>query len=183
MHTCKRGEIYRKAYTRTRKNGSVVRIQGKCIRSTSSYAKPYKVSHVAMRGYSIAKRSLHHDCPAGYKPRRAYVRTTKLGKRVHVPEQCIHDRRKSGPRPPGFRSIGPLRKGELSKYGYQHVNLLTREQRRDALRKAIVEFGSLGVWKKLNAIFVYTKYTSPETSRLFREDRDWVRNEFGIRAF
>ena len=183
MHTCKQGEIYRTSYTRTRKNGKTVRIRGTCIRSTSSYSKPYTVSHVAMRGFPISKRRLKHACATGYKPRQAYVRITKKGSRIHVPEHCIKDRRKPGSRFTGSRGIGPLRKGELSKYGYQHVNMLTREQRHEALRKAIHEFGSLGVWRKLNAIFVYTKHTSPETSRLFREDRDWITNEFGRKAF
>lgn len=183
MHTCKKGEIYRTSYTRTLKNGKVVHIKGRCIRSQSPYPKPYKVSHIAMRGYPISKRTLKHNCPKGYKPRRAYVRSTRKGARIHVPEHCIKDRRIPGKGFTGSRGIGPLRKGELSKYGYQHVNLLTKNQRHEALRKAVQEFGSLSVWRKLNAVAVYTKHTSPSTSRIFKEDMNWITTEFGRKAF
>jgi len=78
--------------------------------------------------------------------------------------------------------IGPLRKGELSKYGYVHVAELSEEQRHKALEKAIDAYGSLGVWRKLNAVAVYTKRTSPAVSRLFQADMDWIRRTFGIKA-
>ena len=87
----------------------------------------------------------------------------------------------------GFRGtgpgIGPLRKGELAKFGYHNVVGLTEEQRRTALRKAVHAYGSLGVWRKLNAVAVYGKYTAPASSRIFKRDMDWIRSEFGIKAF
>ena len=119
-------------------------------------------------------------CSKGEIMRKSYIRTLKNGRQIHVPEQCIQDRGLPGT---GFIGIGPLRKGELTKYGYQHVNNLTISQRRTALRKAIREYGSLGVWRKLNAVAVYTKRTSPQTSRIFKEDMAWIRSEFGIKAF
>ena len=79
-------------------------------------------------------------------------------------------------------TIGPLRKGELAKYGYQHVVDLTVAQRKTALRKAIEAFGPLGVWRKLNAVAVYTKHTAPKSSRVFKEDMNWIRTEFGIKG-
>ena len=76
-----------------------------------------------------------------------------------------------------------MRKGDLTKYGYRNVRELTLDQRKSALIRALKEYGSLGVWRKLNAVYVYTKYTSPKSSRIFKEDRDWIKTEFGIKAF
>ena len=124
---------------------------------------------------------IRENCPAGYIKRNSYVRLTR-GKRSHVPEQCIKDRGLPGK---GYKDggIGPLRKGELSKFGYMHVSELSVRKRRIALRLAIAEYGSLGVWRKLNAVAVYTKHTSPRVSRIFKEDMAWIRSEFGIKAF
>lgn len=95
--------------------------------------------------------------------------TRKTSKR-HTPEHSRKSR------------IGPLRKGELAKHGYHRVVHLTIRQRRNALRKAIHEFGSLGVWRKLNAVAVYTKHSAPKSSRVFKEDMDWIKTEFGIKG-
>jgi hypothetical protein len=121
-------------------------------------------------------------CPAGFIKRNPYNKTLKTGKRVHVFGKCIIDRGLPGK---GTRkgSIGTLRKGELTKYGYKNVINLLPIQRMSALKKAIKEFGSLGVWRKLNAVAVLTKYTSPKISKIFKNDMAWIRSEFGIKAF
>jgi hypothetical protein len=79
-------------------------------------------------------------------------------------------------------TIGPLRKGELTKYGYIHVTKLTVAERRTALRKAVQEYGSLTTWKKLNAVAVYTRYAAPESSAVFKQDMDWIRKTYGLKA-
>ena len=131
----------------------------------------------------MVNRHTRRKCPKGFILRSAFSRTLKTGKRSHVPEHCIKDLGLPGKGYKGSRGIGPLRKGELAKYGYVHVNTLTIAQRHSALRNAIDDFGSLSVWRKLNAVAVYTKHTSPQSSRIFKEDMNWIRNEFGIKAF
>jgi len=79
-------------------------------------------------------------------------------------------------------TIGPLRKGELTKYGYIHVTKLPVTERRTALRKAIHEYGSLTTWRKLNAVAVYTRYAAPESSAVFKQDMDWIRKTYGLKA-
>ena len=78
--------------------------------------------------------------------------------------------------------IGPLREGELSQFGYAGVAKLSVAQRHAALKKAVDTFGSLTVWRKLNAVAVYTKHTSPHVSRIFKSDMAWIRREFGLKA-
>ena len=176
---CSRGMFYRKSYTR-----KGTRVAGKCIRSQTRYttARP-SANRSRLRGVRLSRRSLK-NCPAGYIKRASFMRYTKKGKHSLVPEQCIPDIGLPGK---GYRyggpGIGKLRKGELSKHGYTNVGELSVAERHSALTEAIKEFGSLGVWRKLNAVKVYTKNTAPHISSIFSEDMDWIRTKFGLKAF
>ena len=120
-------------------------------------------------------------CPIGKILRASYTRHTRKGKRISVPEQCIRDVGAPGK---GFREgpgIGPLRQGELSKFGYEHVVKLSEKDRHTALAKAVGAYGSLTVWRKLNAVAVYTRRISPASSQIFKADMDWIRTKFGIK--
>ena len=77
--------------------------------------------------------------------------------------------------------IGKLKKGELAQFGYEKVQELSTVKRHEALRQAIHEFGSLSVWRKLNAVGIYSRFKAPEASRIFFKDRNWVRETFGIK--
>jgi hypothetical protein len=68
--------------------------------------------------------------------------------------------------------IGPLKKGELVSLGYRRTAKASSRHR--ALNKAIKKYGSLSTYRKLNAVAVYTKRTSPAASKTFKADRDWV---------
>ncbi len=114
--------------------------------------------------------------------RAAYVRVTK-GKRVPVPASCIPD---VGAKGKGLRSspgIGPLKQGNLTRFGYERIANLDIAARRIALRKAVAAYGSLTVWRKLNALSIYTRRSSPATSRAAKADMDWVRATWGLKAF
>ena len=180
--SCPRGKVYRKSYTRKTASGNRIRIAGKCLRSQTRYTRKVKTDRRRLRGFRKTKRALR-SCPEGYIKRNPYVRITRKGKRSLVPEQCIRDIGTPGK---GYRNgpgIGPLRKGELTKYGYKNVSELSVADRHAALEKAIAEYGSLGVWRKLNAVAVYTKRTLPHISKIFKADMDWIRAKFGIKAF
>jgi hypothetical protein len=69
--------------------------------------------------------------------------------------------------------IGPLKKNELGRYGYSSFE--TEKKRDESLRKASRAYGSLSVFRKLNALYVYNKNTNPRASRVFLKDRDYVR--------
>jgi hypothetical protein len=83
----------------------------------------------------------------------------------------------------GKPGIGRLRSGELAKYGYTEVQKLSESARHTALARAIEEFGALGVWRKLNAVSVYTRRVAPSASRVFKADMDWIRVKYGLKAF
>lgn len=119
---------------------------------------------------------------------KGYMRKTKTGKVIHIiPKQvktirvgatCIKDLGKKGK---GTQKIGPLRKGELAKYGYS--TRISRDQRRAALRRAIAKLGSNNVFHKLDAVAKLSVRTDPKRSRTFVADRDWIRKQYGIKIF
>jgi hypothetical protein len=153
-----------------------MRVAGRC---QTRYASAIKQDRARFRGIRKSKRA----CPSGFIKRAAYVRYTKKYKHTFVPEQCI---RNIGAPGKGFRGgpgIGSLRKGDLAKFGYKNVVSLSVTTRHTALTKAIEVYGSLTVWRKLNAVAVYTRRTSPGTSAVFKADMDWIRAKFGIKAF
>ena len=142
------------------------------------YRKSY--TRKTRNGKSIQVKS---ECPSGCIKRAAYVRYTKSGKHIRVAEGCIRDLGEPGKgfKGPG-KGIGKLRKGELVKHGYTHVVDLAVSDRHDALHRAIGEYGSLGVWRKLNAVSIYSRRTNPKASAIFKADSDWIRTTYGLKA-
>lgn len=139
------------------------------------------------------------DCPAGYILRKGYTRkfknaTRKLGftvrrnhkvftvrpkaNSVHVPAACIKDRGLAGKGPRDGKGIGPLRKGELIKYGYSYR--LPDSQRRSALKRAVDRYGALTVYRKLDAVAKLSMRSAADASKIFKMDRDWVRNNYAF---
>jgi hypothetical protein len=143
------------------------------------------------------KLGLKKQCPPGYILRapfkRKYTSTIKesgfnvhrgnktvrvypKGSSVLVKASCIKDRGLPGKGP---RLIGPLKKGELTRYGYNAH--LSSEERQKALKKAISVYGALGVFHKLDAITKLTKRTAPDAHKIFKTDLDWVRKHFTLK--
>ena len=83
-------------------------------------------------------------------------------------------------RNPGKPGIGPLHKGELATFGYTNVASLSQNRRHLALSRAVRVYGALSVFRKLNAVYVYTRYTAPVSSAIFKLDRDWVKEYYGV---
>jgi hypothetical protein len=180
---CPANQILRAAYTR--KSGS--RVLAKCIRRVSPYEERYSdfqkrvLGKMTRRlsGYSRAYRGNNRSCGKGFTLRKAYVPYKSSGERGRlVKAACITKR---GSSTSGVK-IGPIRKGELIKYGYADVSLLPINKRRSALKTAVSQLGSLSVWKKLNVIYLYNKNKNPELAEKFVADRDWVRSTYGLAA-
>jgi hypothetical protein len=143
------------------------------------------------------KTLARNACPPGMIERKGYVRkysntVLKRGftvrrnngkvyrvnpknKSMRVNASCIKNTGKPGKGVP--RSIGPLRKGELSKHGYSFR--LEKSERHAALRRAVDDYGALGVFRKLDAVAKLTKLTVPEASSVYKKDREWIQSEYG----
>ena len=108
--------------------------------------------------------------------RRKGYHATRRGKSVYVRPTTMVDRGEPGKwvsrhKTPG---IGPLKKGTLM--GYNGLGPATR--RRAILSKVVQKAGPLSTFRKLNAVSVYTKRTSPSRSKTYKTDRNWVKKKF-----
>jgi len=195
---CPSGYHKRKSYSSMRG----YRVSPRCVRSQSPYRetsaeykrKTLRKMENRLKGLSRKTLGLTKKCPPGmilrapYKRRfRNTVRREGYLKRVSghtirvhpkknstlVEATCIKNRGMTGKQAIG---IGPLRKGELIQFGYSFR--LPREARRKALKKAIKTYSPIGVYRKLDAVSKLSTRTAPEASRVFAEDRDWVRKEY-----
>jgi hypothetical protein len=89
---------------------------------------------------------------------------------------------KTGRPPSSAVRIGPLKKGELKKFGYSYK--LPVEKRREALQDAINKLGPLNVYYKLHAVSELTKTKAPRASAVFMEDKKWIQTVYGpLHAF
>ena len=108
-------------------------------------------------------------CPPGKVLRRGYIATRKKkgvlkrGTMYRVPDSCV----------PG---IGPLKNGDLTSKGYDATASAT--VRHAAIAKAVGAYGRLSTLRKLNAIAVLNKNTSPTRAKTFRSDRNWVKKTY-----
>jgi len=132
-----------------------------------------------LQGFPKEARYTRKQCPSGTIMRSPYVRIRR-GTRSYVAASCIPNVGAPGKGLSGSDSkgIGPLRHGDLKRFGYVHT--LTDGRRHIALAKAVASYGSLSVWRKLNAIYIYTRRTSPVSSAAFKRDRDWIKETYGI---
>lgn len=199
---------YHKRLSYTSSSGRYV--PPRCVKATSPYAetsREFKARTLRkpkerLERAGISPRSINTRkvCPNGYILRKAYVRKYTTGIRekgytVHrgsktfraypssdstiVKASCIKDRGKEGKGP---QMIGPLRKGELLKHGYTYRK--SSDERHAALRKAAKEFGPLGIYRKLNAVAKLSSRTEPKIAKVFKADRNWVKQELGpLKAF
>ncbi len=184
--SCSAGFHPRKAYT-VKRTGT--RVGPRCVRATTRNEPRSEFLRRTRQRMSLRLRSFRKSrrgvtaCPPGKIVRDAYVRI-RSGARQYVPASCITNVGNPGKGlPSGAPGIGALRKGDLSQFGYDDVVNMSQGRRHLALAAAVREYGSLTVWRKLNAVYIYTRRTSPSSSAIFKADRDWIAEHYGIRAF
>jgi len=71
------------------------------------------------------------------------------------------------------KKLFAVKKGKLTRFGY-HAGLSASE-RRSALRKADKAYGSVRLWRMLNAQVLFRKRLGDGSRGAFLADRDWVR--------
>ena len=171
----------------------------RCVRSTS----PYEFKRSTLKKHAHKKND-EIKCPKGYIARHSYARRYKTSVRqrgytvkkasgttykvypknetLYVPAACVKDLGKPGKGVPEGQGIGPLRKGEMTKFGYSSKK--PEEERHEALKKAVAELGPLSTYRKLDAVAKLGVRVAPDASRIFAKDRDWLERKFGpLRAF
>jgi hypothetical protein len=127
-------------------------------------------------------------CKEGEIKRTSFSRksyTRKNGHRVRraqVASTCVKDLGAKGKWTNTHKNsgIGPLKPGRLSKFGYTSSKPIS--VRHEALNKAVKAYGALAVYKMLNAVYVYTKRTSPALSALYKGDRNYIGAKHGYKS-
>ena len=138
------------------------------------------------------KLGLNKKCPAGQVLRAPYrrkyteavkksgflvkrgnktVRVYPKSNSVIVPAACGIAKRDSG--------IGPLKEGDLTKYGYSAR--IARDKRHKALKIAVLEYGALSVYHKLDAVMKLTIKTAPDAHKVFKADIEWLRKNYTLK--
>lgn len=101
---------------------------------------------------------------------------------VIVKAACIKDKGLPGKGVAAGKGIGPLKEGELTRYGYNAHK--SAEERHEALKKAIEVYGALNVFQKLNAIANLTKRLRGDARKaheVFTSDRKWVQEHYVLK--
>lgn len=103
-------------------------------------------------------------CPKGEIRIQSY--TTKRGTKVK--SYCKKDLGKPGK----GKKLFTLKKGELSKYGCHLTK--PRQERQNALKKAMKKFDRNTMIRKLNALSILQKNTNPNYSRKAKTDMTFI---------
>jgi hypothetical protein len=170
----------------------------RCVRSSTKRNRKSSSSTKKNRPkvYIPSMKSLARQaCPPGMIERKAYKRKYRKSVRkkgftvqrsgttyrvypkaqsATIAATCVKDTGKEGKGT--YKSIGPLRKGELSKYGYSFRE--GTEKRHAALNKAIKAYGPLGVFRKLDAVYKLSENRIPRVAEVFKRDRNWVYQKY-----
>jgi hypothetical protein len=128
------------------------------------YTRHYSTA-IRVRGYTVKR-----DTGTAY---RVYPKN----KNMYVESRCVKNMGLPGKETRSIKAFGPLRKGELAKHGYSFR--ATESQRHAALTKAVEEYTSLGVFRKLDAVAKLTLRTVPRAAKVFAADRTWIAETFG----
>ena len=198
-YTAKRGcpNGFRKRSEYTTAKGTYV--PARCVRSTSPYEHNATRKMKARLEHVPTEKKRTVKCPRGYIARSPYMRRYSTSVRqkgytvkrasgtvykvypkntdLYVPPTCVKDKGLPGKGIPKGKGIGPLRKGEMTRFGYSSKDSV--EKRRLALKKAVTELGALSVFRKLDAVAKLSLRVAPDSSRIFAVDRDWVQKTFG----
>ena len=177
---CPAGFIRRRGYTR--KSGA--QVKSACIKKTSSISRK-----ICPPGQISRKGHMRHVTARVHA--EGYLRTSKTGKTVKVfpkmksvfvKPSCLkgHARYARHARYANSKlatpRIGPLRKGELKKFGY--IYKLPEAQRHAALKRAIGAMGPLDIYRKLDAVAKLSTRAAPAASSVFGKDRDWIHKTY-----
>ena len=112
---------------------------------------------------------------------RKTITTHRKGKTITYtrPRQTItrkrHQRKDIGA-PGRGRKVIPIKKGKLHPYSTSQ----SAETRRRTLQKKAKQYGATSVYRSLQAQVIFRKRAPDHAKRVFKADRDWVKEKYGI---
>lgn len=124
------------------------------------------------------------SCPPKTIRRVAYSATrSATGTTYKVPSSCVKDVGKPGKTPKSQRITG-FKDFDLGTYGYKNLNEKKADERREALKKAIVGVStkmnvnqheaSVKVLREVNLLAIYSRNTNPTLAKKLEGDKEWI---------
>ena len=127
-------------------------------------------------GFRTISRRL---CPPGQIMRKGYTPARKSNTdhrgynrivRKHVRATCVKNTSKHAKKQKV--EVGPLKQGELSKYGYSLRE--SEPERRYALGKAMHDYTPLVIYHKLDQLAKIFVKLIPRASKIYKQDGNWI---------
>ena len=124
------------------------------------------------------------SCPPKTIRRVAYSATrSATGTTYKVVSTCVKDVGKPGKTPKAQRIIG-FKDFDLGTYGYKNLSEKKADERRNALKKAIVGIStklsitqheaSVKVLREVNLLAIYSRNTNPNLAKKLEGDKEWI---------
>lgn len=123
------------------------------------------------RKYSNTVKRLGYLVKRGSKTVRVYPQTDA----IYIKPTCVDEREILEDE---ISYTGPLKKGQLLRYGYNFR--LPATSRQDALRKSERVYGAAFVYKTLARVAKVFHKSKPEAAKIFAADRDWMKTTFRL---
>jgi hypothetical protein len=110
--------------------------------------------------------------------KEGYTRKTKTGTvRVFPKKRSTYVKAACIDKPAtGNVQIGPLKEGELKRFGYLYK--APEAERHRALERAIRDKDPLTIYHRLNAVAKLSKTSAPQASAVFAADRNWIHKKY-----
>ena len=117
-------------------------------------------------------------CKSSETLRKGYTR--KNG--TIVKQKCIKKRSPNKVKKSIIKKFKPmilsLKKGQLKKYGYKNIKTLGVRKRRQSLAKAINNYGTKNVFRKLGAVKTLHKNKNVSLANKYLNNMVWLRKKF-----
>ncbi len=187
---CSKGQIMRLGYT----TNSGKTVEPGCIiarsasgKKTSDKLKKYieKKESMHKKARKIFSKEGSKKCSKGYIMREGYKvgshkSHSKSGKVTNVKSHwvspnCIKSQLNKSSN--GQKTITLMEKDILKPFGYAKIELMTKSERRSALKKAIKKIKPLSVYRRIIAIATLNKNKNEKLHRILRDDADWIKTQ------
>jgi hypothetical protein len=180
---CPNGTIKRNSYTRKLSSGKKIKVAENCIKAMSQSGKKRmdldkKIMSREKREHTIARKKFGTPkCKKGEIIKEGYhKKKSSKAKGSWVAPTCVKAKGLSKKRGSKGKKLFRLEKGTLSQFGYSNVKKMSKQERRQSLKRAVSKIKPLSVRRKLIAVSTLQKNVDPKMAKIFKEDAEWVKN-------
>ena len=127
-----------------------------------------------VKKHSPVKRTLKKSVK--HSPKKSVKRTLKKSVKRTLKKSVKRSVKRTPKKSVQKIDTSKLDRYSFTKHGYSSKGKMI--ERREALKKAVKAYGPEKVWKKLNLVGILNKNRSPQTSRVFIMDKNWLKRTY-----